>query len=273
MTAEIQNELEENTVDATVELEVETTEEVVETQEESISVDELFAGDDLSEEYKSKAKAVFEAVVSERVKEATVQMQEEFDAKLEEQTEEFAEGLVSKVDEYLEYVVSEWMEENKLAIESGIRSEMVEDFMVGLKNLFVEHYVDIPEDKVDVVENLATEVESLKGELDNAISENAKLNEHVASLKKEKVVEQVSEGLTEVQVEKFKSLSENVEFNTEEDLQEKLEMIKEKYFTESTKESSEKESMVEDSTEELVENNISPLMNHYVQNLSRIVKK
>jgi len=272
MTAEIQTELEQNTVDATLE-EVETTEEVAETQEESISIDELFAGDDLSEEYKSKAKSIFEAVVATRVSDATSKLQEEFDTKLEEQTEEFAEGLVTKVDEYLEYVVNEWMEENKLAIESGIRGEMVEDFMVGLKNLFTEHYVDIPEDKVDVVENFATEVTSLKGELDNAISENVKLVEQLATLKKVNVIEQASEGLTEVQVEKFKSLSENVEFNTESDLVEKLELIKQKYFTGSEETSSSvQESLVEDLTNEIVEDTTSPLMSSYVNNLSRQVK-
>lgn len=271
MTAEIQHDLEENTVDTAVEEVVETTEEVVEEQS-SIDVDALFSGEDLSEEYKSQAKAIFEAVVAERVKENTAKLQEEFDAKFEEETNTFAEGLVSKVDEYLEYVVSEWMEENKLAVERGIRAEMVEDFMVGLKNLFVEHYVEIPEDKVDVVENFANEVESLKGELDKAVSENSELAEQLKTLKKEKVIEQVSEGLTEVQVEKFKSLSENVEFESEKDYTEKAEMIKKKYFTEASEETSEKESLVEDATEELSEATVSPLMQRYVQNLSRIVK-
>jgi len=271
MTTEIQNEVEENTVDAAVEDVVEATDEVVEEQI-SIDVDSLFSGEDLSEEYKSKARSIFEAVVTERVKEVEQGLQEQFETKLEEEVESFSEGLVSKVDEYLEYVVSEWTEENKLAVERGIRAEMVEDFMVGLKNLFVEHYVEIPEDKVDVVENFATQVESLKGELDKAVNVNNELSEQLKSLKKEKVIEQVSEGLTEMQVEKFKSLSENIEFESDEDYSDKIEMIKQKYFDESKETSAEKESLVEDATEELVQTNLSASMEKYVHSLSRIVK-
>jgi hypothetical protein len=270
MTAEIQHELEENTVETAVEETTETT-EVVEEQS-SIDVDSLFSGEDLSEEYKLKAKSIFEAVVTERVKEVTAGLQEEFDQKLEEEAEAFSEGLVSKVDEYLEYVVSEWMEENKLAVDHGIRAEMVEDFMLGLKNLFVEHYVEIPEDKVDVVENFATQVDSLKGELDKAVNTNNELAEQLRVLKKEKVVENVSEGLTEVQVEKFKSLSENIVFESEEDFTDKVKMIKQKYFSESNDNSSQATSLTEDSTEELTESLSSSSMNAYVNSLSRIVK-
>jgi len=270
MTAEKQD-LEENTVETSVE-ETETTETVVE-EHSSLDVDALFADEDLSEEYKSQAKAIFEAVVEERVKETSLRLQEEFETKLEEQTETFAESLVTKVDEYLEYVVSEWLEENKLAVERGIRAEMVEDFMVGLKNLFVEHYVDIPEDKVDVVETFATEVESLKVELDTAINENATLVGELNSLKKMGILESVCEGLTEVQIEKVKSLSENVEFETESDFSEKMSLIKQKYFTEATEEETSPESLTEDATADLTEEPVySELMNRYIKNLSSITK-
>lgn len=277
MTTEVQQDLEENTVETSVEeieTGIESTETVVEDVEEqnSIDVDALFADEELSEEYKSQAKAVFEAVVEERVKEKSLQMQEDFDAKLEEQTETFAEGLVTKVDEYLEYVVSEWLEENKLAVERGIRAEMVEDFMVGLKNLFLENYVDIPEDKVDVVEAFATEVESLKVELDTAINENVTLVSELNSLKKMDIVESVCKGLSEVQVEKVKSLSENVDFESESDFIEKMSLIKQKYFSEASEETS-TESLTEDVTSELTEEPVySELMERYIKNLSSITK-
>ena len=135
----------------------ESAEEIAPVVNEDISseVESLFAGDDLSEDYKTKAKAIFEAAVNAKIEERTSALEEEFENKLEEELVSFSEGLVSKMDEYLEYVVSEWMEENKLAVERGIKAEMVEDFMVGLKNLFTEHYVEIPEEKVDVVEAFA----------------------------------------------------------------------------------------------------------------------
>ena len=253
----------------------ESAEEIAPVVNEDISseVESLFAGDDLSEDYKTKAKAIFEAAVNAKIEERTSALEEEFENKLEEELVSFSEGLVSKMDEYLEYVVSEWMEENKLAVERGIKAEMVEDFMVGLKNLFTEHYVEIPEEKVDVVEAFAAEVETLKEELDKVVTENAELTGTITEMKKNSLTEELSENLSEVQAAKMKSLAENVEFVSEDDYREKLELIKQKYFAESFEDTSSQDALVEETElEQTEEKYIDPVMNHYVQSLSRIVK-
>jgi len=139
----------------------------------------IFSGEGLSEEFKSNAKSIFEAAILAKVSEETARLEEEFEAKLVEEVQSINENLVTKIDEYLEYVVTEWMEENQLAIETGIKAELAEDFMVGLKNLFVEHYVDIPEDKVEIVEEFAQQVEILESELDKAITDNVSLTEEI----------------------------------------------------------------------------------------------
>jgi hypothetical protein len=180
--------------------------------------------------------------------------------------------MVTKVDEYLEYVVTEWMEENKLAIEKGIKAELAEDFMIGLKNLFTEHYVDIPEDKVNVVEEFAEQVEVLESELDKAVTENANLNAQISVYKKEHIVSEVSEGLTEVQSAKLKSLAEGIEFVSEQDYKQKLLLTKKKYFDESTQDTVKKAAPLDDDVS-TIEESFTPVMNHYVQNISRTLKK
>jgi hypothetical protein len=196
----------------------------------SEDINAIFSGENLSEEFRANAKAIFEAAVVAKVNEQIEKLDTEYATKLEEETTAINENLVAKVDEYLEYVVSEWMEENKLSIESGIKAEIVEDFMTGLKNLFVEHYIDIPEEKVDMVEELAAKVETLEGELDKVVTENVNLNGQIGNYKKETILAQVSEGLTDVQSAKLKSLAENIEFVSEQDYKEKLNLTKKKYF-------------------------------------------
>ena len=178
-------------------------------------INAIFSGESLSEEFKTNAKVIFEAAITAKVEEAKTALEEEYATKLETEVASINENLVTKVDEYLEYVVSEWMEENKLAIEKGIKSELVEDFMIGLKNLFTEHYVDIPEDKVNVVEEFAEKVETLESELDKVVTENANLNAQIGVYKKDQIVSEVSEGLSEVQFAKLKSLAEGIEFVSE----------------------------------------------------------
>jgi hypothetical protein len=239
----------------------------------SVDVDALFEGEELSEEYKTKAKSIFEAVIETRVKEKEAALVEEFETKLEEQSTEFSEALESKVDEYLEYVVSEWMEENKLAVERGIKSEMVEDFMVGLKTLFTEHYVDIPDEAVDVVEGFAIEVASLKTELDTAISEKVEVVAALNSMKKGAIAEELSADLSDVQIEKLKSLAENIEFVSEEDYKEKLVLTKQKYFSEGSDE--EDVSIVNsltEGTQGTITEEITPAMSRYLDSVSRSVK-
>jgi hypothetical protein len=237
-------------------------------------INAIFSGEDLSEEFKSNAKAIFEAAVLAKVSEQVETLEEEYQQKLEEQVTEITENIVSKVDEYLEYVVTEWVEENQLAIDSGIRSEIAEDFMVGLKNLFTEHYIDIPEEKVDMVEELASKVEQLESELDKTISENANLSSEINEYKKVVILDEISEGLTEVQAAKLQSLAENIEFISEEDYEQKVILTKKKYFEESNKE----ETVVSKDDqfgpdESQLDEQFSPVMEHYVKNLSMIIRK
>lgn len=232
-------------------------------------VSAIFSGEELSEEFKTKAKVIFEAAVLAKVEEHQAQLQEEFETKLEEATKEFTDTMVSKVDEYLDYVVAEWVEDNKIAIDKGLKAELVEDFMLGLKNLFAEHYVDIPEDKVDVVEEFATRLETMEEELNSAISDNVALRSEINNFKRALIASEVSEGLSEVQHAKLESLSENIEFVSEEDYKEKLLLVRKKYF-----ETSEIVEKKDDSEEgHSLDEAYSPQMQHYVNSISKILKK
>ena len=233
----------------------------------------IFSGEGLSEEFKNNAKSIFEAAILEKVSVETARLEEEFQNKLVEEVQSINENLVTKIDEYLEYVVSEWMEENQLAIESGIKAELAEDFMVGLKNLFVEHYVDSPEDKVEIVEEFAQQVESLESELDKAITDNIALTEEINGYKKEIIIAEVSEGLSEIQSAKLKSLSENIEFITENDYLQKVILTKKKYFEESNDSQAVSKPTQMDEESSTLEESFSPVMSHYVQNISRTLKK
>ena len=235
-------------------------------------INAIFSCESLSEEFKTNAKVIFEAAIHAKVEEAVVELEEYYATELNKEVESINENLVTKVDEYLEYVVTEWMEENKLAIEKGIKAELVEDFMIGLKNLFTEHYVDIPEDKVNVVEEFAEQVEVLESELDKAVTENANLNAQISVYKKEHIVSEVSEGLSEVQSAKLKSLAEGIEFVSEQDYKEKLLLTKKKYFDESTQDTVKKAAPLDDDVS-TIEESFTPVMNHYVQNISRTLKK
>lgn len=238
-------------------------------------IDAIFSGEELSEEFKTNAKAIFEAAVASRVSEIETDLQEQFDTKLNEQVDEIISGIVDKVDEYLEYVVTEWVEENKVGIEKNLKAEVAEDFMVGLKNLFVENYIDIPEDKVDLVDEMAKKLQDAETDLDKKITENADLVTQLNGYKKEQAIHNVTEGLSEVQIAKLKSLAENIEFISEEDYKDKLALTKKKYFEakddEKTTVSESKKDL--DSADSELEESFSPIMEHYVKNISKIVKR
>lgn len=193
-------------------------------------MDALLSGENLSEEFVTKAATIFEAAVVARaeevIAEAEAQLQEQFDAAVEE----IKEDLAAKVDDYLNYMVEEWMKENELAVEKGLRAEIVEDFIGGLRNLFVEHYIDIPTDKVDVVEQLTTKVEELEDSLNEQINKGVELTKELNEQRKIEAIYTACEGLSQTQVEKMKSLAENVEFTTEEGFASKLSTLKESYF-------------------------------------------
>ena len=191
----------------------------------------LFADDSsISEDFKVKAATIFEARVFDRVAQIQEQMEAEYAGMLAEALEEIKSELTEKVDDYLNYVVEQWMEENEIAIESGLRSEITEDFIAGLRNLFAENYINVPEDKVELVDELASKVEELEVKLNEEIEANIQYKKQLTEAIKVQLVNEVCEGLTATQVEKIKSLAESVEFSTEEEFVEKLETIRENYF-------------------------------------------
>jgi hypothetical protein len=194
------------------------------------SIEEMFGGQDLSEEFKEKATVVFEAAVNAKLNEEVARLEEEFEAKLEEQAEAAVSDLVEKVDSYLDYVVEKWMEENELAIEAGIRTEMAESFMNGLHDLFIEHNVDISDEAADIVSEMAEELEAKENQLAEAIEQTIALRKDLAEAHKQDAFEEISEGLTETQVEKLEKLAEGVDFDTIEDYKHKVSIIKENYF-------------------------------------------
>ena len=198
-------------------------------------IEAMLSGENLSEDFKEKATMIFEAAVIARseevIAEAQVDMQEQFELAVEEIKEELAE----KVDGYLNYMVEEWVKENEIAITKGLRAEIVEDFIGGLRNLFIEHYIDIPEDKVDIVEELTGKVEELEDSLNEQIKSAVELKKELNEHKKFEAIYAACEGLTQTQVEKIKSLAESIEFTSDENFAVKLETIKESYITSSVR--------------------------------------
>jgi len=193
-------------------------------------MDALLSGENLSEEFVQKASTIFEAAVIARAEEVIADVETELMEQFEAAVEEIKEDLAAKVDDYLNYMVEEWIKDNEIAIEKGLRAEIVEDFIGGLRDLFVEHYIDIPADKVDVVEELTTKVEELEAALNEQINHGVELSKELTEQKKIEAIYTACEGLTQTQVEKLKSLAENVEFTTEEEFVEKLDVLKESYF-------------------------------------------
>ena len=209
-------------------------EETTETQEEydiEEDVNALLGGEELSEEFRQKAKVVFEAALSSKVTEIQEALEVQYEQKLEEAREGLKEALTERVDSYLEYVAEEWMTENELAIEHGLKTEMTESFLSGMKGLFEEHYVTIPEDKYDVLESMVAKLDDMETKLNEQIDKNIGLNKRLAESTADSVLSTVSEGLAATQKEKLASLAESVEFESEEEYREKLETLKESYFS------------------------------------------
>ena len=194
-------------------------------------IDALTSGEsDLSEEFKTKAATIFEAAIKSKVKEIAEEMEVDYNKKFEEESAKAKSELVEKVDNYLNYVVNEWMKENELAIEKGIKGEIAEDFINGLKKLFEDHYIDVPDEKYDVLEDQASKIESLEKKLNEQIAKNVDLNSKANLLEKSDILADVASDLTDVSKEKFAKLTEEVEFSTAEDFRNKVTTIKESYF-------------------------------------------
>ena len=217
--------------------EEETTEEEVVNEAPDyteISIDEdvdaLVAGEELSEEFKEKAKTILEAAVKGKVVQIKEVLDKEYEEKLLEEVEEIKGALNERVDSYLEYVADEWFTENQLAVEGGLKEELTESFMTGLKSLFEEHYVSLPEEKYDVLESMVEKLDDMEAKLNEQIEKNVALTQRLAESSADVILADVSEGLAETQKEKLASLSESVEFASEESYREKLETLKESYF-------------------------------------------
>ena len=221
-------------------------------------IDALFADDStISEEFKSKVSTIFEARVQDRVTQIEEETEERYAGMLEEAVESIKQDLTEKVDDYLSYIVEQWMEENQIAIESGLRSEMTEDFIAGLRNLFAEHYIDVPAEKVDLVDELAGKVEELETKLNEEIERGVSFAKALVESRKKEIAGEVCEGLIATQVEKIKSLAESVEFSTEDEYKEKLETIRENYFPSGIKKASEsqlQEEVTDGSEKQVVSN-------------------
>jgi hypothetical protein len=185
---------------------------------------------DLSEEFKDKAATIFETAVKTRIKEQTKILEAQYEEKLESEKETIKEAMTEKVDSYLNYVVEEWMKENELAVERGIRTEIAEDFITGLKDLFKEHYIDVPEEKYNVLDDLTNQNKKLEDKLNEQIEKNVELSKKVSDADRHTIVAEISDDLADTEKEKFTSMAENVEYDSADKFREKLETIKESYF-------------------------------------------
>ena len=233
-------------------------------------VDALFNGESLSEEFRTKATTIFEAAVNARIDTIIEEMMSENDAVLSEAVDSIKNELSEQVDEYLNYVVEQWMEENKVAVEVGLRSELTEDFISGLKNLFAEHYIEIPDEKVDVAEELAVVVSELQETVTSKDETIASITEELNAAKKNESIRKICEGLTETQIAKMKTLAEGVEFTTEGEFNGKLAVIRENYFPANKVKSEVKtiqETTVSEDTQEVAE--VHGMMAHYVKAISK----
>ena len=222
---------EEEEVSGDVVAEEETTEEVVEEINIEDDVNALLGGEELTEEFKAKAKTIFEAAINSKISEIRATLEEEYSEKLAEEVAEEKEALTERVDSYLEYVSDEWMEENQLAIEHGLKTELTESFLTGMRSLFEENYVSIPDDKYDVLESMVEKLDDMESKLNEQIEKNIGLNKRLAESVADSILESVSGGLAATQKEKLASLAESVEFESEETYRDKLETLKESYFT------------------------------------------
>ena len=250
--------------------EVTTDEVVAEEEVEEYNIDDdvnaLLGGEELTEEFKAKAKTIFEAAINSKVAEIRATIEEEHEARIAEEIAEQKEALQERVDSYLEYVSDEWMEENTLAIEHGLKAELTESFLSGMKSLFEENYVSIPDDKYDVLESMVEKLDDMETKLNEQIEKNIFLNKSLAEATADGILDTVSEGLAATQKEKLASLAESVEFESETQYREKLKTLKESYFTSSTSTANRTETLTEG--EAAAPETFSGSMESYLKTLS-----
>ena len=270
----------ETTTDEVV-AEEETTEEEVVAEEEDMTVDveqdvqALFEGEELSEEFQTKARTIFEAAIKEKVSEIKENLQTAYEQALVEEVASVRDELTERVDAYLEYVADEWIQENQLQVESGLKTEMTESFLEGMKSLFEEHYVSVPEDKYDVLESMVDKLDEMESKLNEQIERNVALNQRLAESTSDVILADVSEGLALSQKEKLASLASNVEFESETDYRGKLEKLKESYFpsNKTTSAPSAHSETISEGTAVESSKQVSSRMEAYMQTLGRVAKK
>ena len=259
--------------------EEETTEEETIEEEEKYDVEAdvaaLLEGEELSEDFQKKATTIFEAAIKSKVASIKEELQESYATALVEELDEIKKGLTERVDSYLEYVCDEWFQENALQVETGLKSEMTESFLEGMKSLFEEHYVTIPEEKYDVLNSMVDKLDEMESKLNEQIDRNVALNRRLAESNADGVFTAVAEGLADTQKEKLATLAENVEFESDTDYREKLETLKESYFPSktSTPKSTSENLSEEVSTDEAPSIDVAPRMQAYLDILSRATKK
>ena len=272
---------EQETTEDEVVAEEETTEEEVVAEEEDYAVDveqdvqALFEGEELSEEFQTKARTIFEAAIKEKVSEIKENLQTAYEQALVEEVASVRDELTERVDAYLEYVADEWIQENQLQVESGLKTEMTESFLEGMKSLFEEHYVSVPEDKYDVLESMVDKLDEMESKLNEQIERNVALNQRLAESTSDVILADVSEGLALSQKEKLASLASNVEFESETDYRGKLEKLKESYFpsNKTTSAPSAHSETISEGTQVDSPRQVSSAMEAYMQTLGRVAKK
>ena len=255
--------------------EEETEEGEEEVVEEELNIEEdvnaLIEGEELSEEFKEKAKTIFEAAIISRVNQIKESLEAQYEERLVEEVQEISEALSERVDSYLEYVADEWFNENTLSVEGGLKEELTNSFMTGLKGLFEDHYVSIPEDKYNVLESMVEKLDEMETKLNEQIEKNVSLNKRLAESVADGIFEQVSEGLAATQKDKLASLAESVEFESEEEYREKLETLKEAYFPSKVASPRARTESLSEGVDNAPES-ISGSMAHYLNTLSRFSK-
>jgi len=269
----------EATDEVVAEEETSEEEEVVTEEEEPIDIESdvqaLLEGEELSEEFQDKARTIFEGAIRSKVATIKEDLQEAYAEALVEELDSIKAGLTERVDAYLEYVADEWMQENALQVEQGLKTEMTESFLEGMKSLFEEHYVTIPEEKYDVLNSMVDKLDEMESKLNEQIDRNVALNRRLAESTADGVFAAVAEGLADTQKEKLATLAENVEFESDTDYREKLETLKESYFPSKTSApKSTSENLSEEvSTDEVPSEDVAPRMQAYLDILSRAAKK
>ncbi len=252
--------------------------EETESEEETITetkydftqdVDALVSGEELSEEFRVKAATIFEAAVTSRVNEETKALQEAFEESLTEEVEKIKTDLAEKVDDYVSYATKQWIEDNALAVEHGIKNEMAESFFNGLKDLYTEHNFTVPEEKFNLLDGMAGELDEMETKLNEQIDTNIALQKRIGEYTRMEIVNDAATGLAETQKEKLASLAEGVEFENEEDFRNKIETIKESYFTRKAEVAEEAKEPTEEASQPLVESTVSGTMGKYVDALAR----